>query len=41
MAPPLIQLADIALSFGGTPLLAGVEDQTTGAVWSMATRYFG
>src|SRR5713226_225029 len=25
MAPPLIQLRDIALTFGGTPLLAGVE----------------
>src|SRR5260370_39882875 len=25
MAPPLIQLGDISLSFGGTPLLAGVE----------------
>jgi ATP-binding cassette subfamily F protein uup len=25
MAPPLIQLKDIALTFGGTPLLAGVE----------------
>jgi ATP-binding cassette subfamily F protein uup len=25
MAPPLIQLKDIALSFGGTPLLSGVE----------------
>src|SRR5437764_5447519 len=25
MAPPLIQLKDIKLSFGGTPLLAGVE----------------
>jgi ATP-binding cassette subfamily F protein uup len=25
MAPPLIQLSDIALSFGGTPLLDGVE----------------
>src|SRR5882724_2545377 len=25
MAPPLIQLTDIALTFGGTPLLAGVE----------------
>jgi ATP-binding cassette subfamily F protein uup len=25
MAPPLIQLKDIALNFGGTPLLAGVE----------------
>jgi ATP-binding cassette subfamily F protein uup len=25
MAPPLIQLADIALTFGGTPLLDGVE----------------
>ena len=25
MAPPLIQLMDIALTFGGTPLLAGVE----------------
>ncbi|MBN9004288.1 MAG: ATP-binding cassette domain-containing protein [Rhizobiales bacterium] len=25
MAPPLIQLRDIALTFGGTPLLSGVE----------------
>src|SRR3954464_11060152 len=25
MAPPLIQLKDIKLSFGGTPLLSGVE----------------
>src|SRR5438552_16990770 len=25
MAPPLIQLRDIKLTFGGTPLLAGVE----------------
>jgi len=25
MAPPLIQLKDIALNFGGTPLLAGIE----------------
>ncbi|HEY6255611.1 MAG TPA: ATP-binding cassette domain-containing protein [Xanthobacteraceae bacterium] len=25
MPPPLIQLADISLTFGGTPLLAGVE----------------
>jgi ATP-binding cassette subfamily F protein uup len=25
MAPPLIQLTDIALTFGGTPLLAGVD----------------
>src|ERR1700742_937175 len=25
MAPPLIQLKDIKLTFGGTPLLAGVE----------------
>ena len=25
MAPPLIQLKDIALTFGGTPLLTGVE----------------
>jgi ATP-binding cassette subfamily F protein uup len=25
MAPPLIQLGDISLTFGGTPLLAGVE----------------
>ena len=25
MAPPLIQLTDIALTFGGTPLLEGVE----------------
>ena len=25
MAPPLIQLKDIALTFGGTPLLAGIE----------------
>ena len=25
MAPPLIQLRDIALNFGGTPLLAGAE----------------
>ena len=25
MAPPLIQLKDIALTFGGTPLLSGVE----------------
>ena len=25
MAPPLIQLSDIALTFGGTPLLEGVE----------------
>ncbi len=25
MAPPLLQLKDIALSFGGTPLLAGAE----------------
>jgi len=25
MAPPLLQLRDIALTFGGTPLLAGVE----------------
>jgi ATP-binding cassette subfamily F protein uup len=25
MAPPLIQLRDIALSFGGTPLLSGIE----------------
>src|SRR5713226_5755084 len=25
MAPPLIQLKDIALTFGGRPLLAGVE----------------
>src|SRR6202166_4960093 len=25
MAPPLIQLADISLSFGSTPLLDGVE----------------
>ena len=25
MAPPLIQLKDIALTFGGTPLLNGVE----------------
>ena len=25
MAPPLIQLKDISLTFGGTPLLAGVE----------------
>ena len=25
MAPPLIQLKDISLTFGGTPLLTGVE----------------
>src|SRR3954469_11197893 len=25
MAPPLVQLKDIALTFGGTPLLAGAE----------------
>src|SRR5438477_6699085 len=25
MPPPLVQLRDIALTFGGTPLLAGVE----------------
>src|ERR1700761_8378888 len=25
MAPPLIQLKDISLTFGGTPLLGGVE----------------
>src|SRR5437588_6653761 len=25
MAPPLIQLKDISLTFGGTPLLAGVD----------------
>ncbi|HRO01767.1 MAG TPA: ATP-binding cassette domain-containing protein, partial [Nitrobacter sp.] len=25
MAPPLIQLKDIALTFGGMPLLSGVE----------------
>ena len=25
MAPPLIQLKDIKLTFGGTPLLNGVE----------------
>src|SRR6201990_3623529 len=25
MAPPLVQLKDIALTFGGTPLLTGVE----------------
>src|SRR6516165_5590450 len=25
MAPPLIQLKEIALTFGGTPLLSGVE----------------
>ncbi|MDB5515529.1 MAG: transporter related, partial [Tardiphaga sp.] len=25
MAPPLIQLKDIELTFGGTPLLSGVE----------------
>src|SRR6478672_13022002 len=25
MAPPLVQLKDIALTFGGTPLLSGVE----------------
>ena len=25
MAPPLIQLKDIKLTFGGTPLLQGVE----------------
>ena len=25
MAPPLVQLSDIALTFGGTPLLDGVE----------------
>src|SRR5579872_1987978 len=25
MAPPLIQLKDISLTFGGTPLLSGVE----------------
>ena len=25
MAPPLIQLKDIALTFGGTPLLTGAE----------------
>src|SRR5215467_14394898 len=25
MAPPLLQLKDIALTFGGTPLLRGVE----------------
>src|SRR6267142_5986589 len=25
MAPPLLQLQDIALTFGGTPLLAGAE----------------
>jgi ATP-binding cassette subfamily F protein uup len=25
MAPPLLQLKDIALTFGGTPLLEGVE----------------
>ncbi|HEY0566692.1 MAG TPA: ATP-binding cassette domain-containing protein, partial [Xanthobacteraceae bacterium] len=25
MAPPLVQLRDIGLTFGGTPLLAGVE----------------
>src|SRR5277367_5238708 len=25
MAPPLLQLKDIALTFGGTPLLAGAE----------------
>ena len=25
MAPPLIQLTDIALTFGGTPLLDGAE----------------
>ena len=27
MAPPLIQLKDIALTFGGTPLLGGVESR--------------
>ena len=30
MAPPLIQLKDIALTFGGTPLLTGVELQPVG-----------
>jgi len=25
MAPPLLQLADIALTFGGTPLLTGAD----------------
>ena len=25
MPPPLVQLKDIALTFGGTPLLAGAE----------------
>ena len=25
MAPPLLQLRDIALTFGGTPLLSGAE----------------
>src|SRR5271155_4167145 len=25
MAPPLLQLKDVALTFGGTPLLSGVE----------------
>ena len=25
MAPPLLQLKDIALTFGGTPLLTGAE----------------
>src|SRR5436189_45981 len=30
MAPPLIQLRDIALTFGGTPLLTGVELSLSG-----------
>src|ERR1700726_4153944 len=30
MAPPLIQLGDISLNFGGTPLLDGVELSVSG-----------
>jgi ATPase subunit of ABC transporter with duplicated ATPase domains len=30
MAPPLLQLKDIALTFGGTPLLSGTELSVSG-----------
>ena len=32
MAPPLIQLKDIKLTFGGAPLLTGVELNVSGGV---------
>jgi hypothetical protein len=40
MAPPLIQLKDIALTFGGRPLLEGVELSVSAServAWSAAT----